>query len=579
MFEQQYREKVKKLATIAQPDASMFNGKVVPGNYQGFFAVEMRNITFAGEREAALRMIQGFAAYDKIDGKIRAAEQAGRHADAVELCIGSGKDQSNAAFERFDGALREVIAINHKEFDRVRRRRHEGPGARGRPAPARRAPGLGPRAGRPPPSPPGVRRVSQAGGQPGPLEQIDLLLAAWDERLRRMDENLVALESEAIYQILAGKAGKRPALEGITRERVSPALDAVSELFENRERLSGVVARAREVRASISALTFWEKDDKLAEIHRLLRGTSIELGQKVVALSERNLLDQGYHDVLIEPERLLAEMADRFQQARTVLLAVSHAWEALDPEMTQIETRMSALRALAADIQGAKELTELTDAEAELAALRARVAKDPLGAANGIEQIRPRLVALRARLDHLVGIRDRVTATLDAARDRSRRLAEGHERARRLADQVGREIEGEAVQRAAQPLDEGQLSGLAEWLHKLEGTVAARRWAPAEIGLTRWHETAASYQAVDDAATSGAEALLGRRAELGGRLSARRAQAAALAARGLRIDPAFEARARDAEALLRRRPLPVDAAARAVEEYEAAVVALAARRT
>jgi len=29
-------------------------------------------------------------------------------------------------------------------------------------------------------------------------------------------ENLVALESEAIYQILAGKAGKRPALEGVT---------------------------------------------------------------------------------------------------------------------------------------------------------------------------------------------------------------------------------------------------------------------------------------------------------------------------------------------------------------------------
>ena len=53
--------------------------------------------------------------------------------------------------------------------------------------------------------------------QPTALEQIDLLLAAWDERLRRMSENLVALESEAIYQILAGKAGKRPALEGVTR--------------------------------------------------------------------------------------------------------------------------------------------------------------------------------------------------------------------------------------------------------------------------------------------------------------------------------------------------------------------------
>ena len=154
-----------------------------------------------------------------------------------------------------------------------------------------------------------------------------------------MDENLVALESEAIYQILAGKAGKRPALEGATKERVGPALDAVSELFENRERLSAVVAKAKEVRASISALTFWGKDDKIGEIYRLLRGTSIELGQKVVALSERNLLDQSYHDVFIEPEQLLAQMANRFQEARTVLLAVSHAWEALDPEMTRVEAR------------------------------------------------------------------------------------------------------------------------------------------------------------------------------------------------------------------------------------------------
>ena len=425
-------------------------------------------------------------------------------------------------------------------------------------------------------------------GQPVPLEQIDLLLAAWDERLRRMDENLVALESEAIYQILAGKAGKRPALEGTTKARVDPALDAVSELFENRERLAGIVARAREVRASISALAFWEKDDKLTEIHRLLRGSSIELGQQVVALSERNLLDQGYHDVFIEPEQLLAEMAARFQEARTVLLAVSHAWEALDPEMTRVEARMSALRALAADVQPAptparpgeptRELAELAEAEAELLALRGRVAKDPLGAASGIEQIGPRLVALRARLDHLAEVRSRVTASLDAARDLRRRLAEGHERARSLADEARREIEGDALRRLARALDEGLLSGLDEWLHKLEGTVEARRWSPAEIGLTRWHATAAEYHATDSGAAADAEALLARRGELAGRLSARRAHAAALAARGLLLAPSFETRAREAEALLRRRPVPIDDAARAVDDYEAAVVALAARR-
>jgi hypothetical protein len=420
--------------------------------------------------------------------------------------------------------------------------------------------------------------------QPTPLEQIDLLLAAWDERLRRMDENLVALESEAIYQILAGKAGKRPALEGATKERVDPALDAVSELFENRERLAAIVAKAREVRASISPLTLWGKDDKMSEIYRLLRGTSIELGQKVVALSERNLLDQSYHEIFIDPEQLLAQMANRFQEARTVLLAVSRAWEALDPEMTRVEETMRALRALAADLQPArsthpaeppKDLAELTEAEAELALLRAHVAKDPLGARSGVDQIKPRLVALRARLDRVVEARGRVEAAIAEARDLRRRLAEIHARALRLTDEARREI----VDPALPPvLDGALLSGLDEWLHKIEGTVEGRRWSPAEIGLTRWRATAEDYYATDGAAATAAEALLARRGELAGRLSARRAQAAALGARGLVLDPSFDAHAREAEALLRRRPAPLAEAARAVDVYEAAVVALNTRR-
>jgi hypothetical protein len=418
---------------------------------------------------------------------------------------------------------------------------------------------------------------------PTPLEQIDLLLAAWDERLRRMDENLVALESEAIYQILAGKAGKRPSLEGVTKERVGPALDAVTELFENRERLVNVVAKAKEVRESISTLAFWDKDDKLAEIHRLLRGTSVELGQKVVALSQRNLLDQSYHDVMVEPEQLLAQMALRFQEARTALLAVSQAWEALDPAMAEVEADMTALRTLADELApapragaaAAPELKELTDAEAELARVRARVAKDPLGAQGGItREIVPRLDALRARLEAERAARGRAEVALVEARDLRRRLADEHARAVRALGEAQRELGADL--RVPSPVDAGLLTGLDEWLTKLEGTVAARRWSPAEIGLARWRATAEQYVASDAASAAASESVVGRRGELAGRLSARRAQAAALAARGLALDPAAEARGRDAEAILRRHPLPLAEATRAVESFEAAVIALSA---
>ena len=309
----------------------------------------------------------------------------------------------------------------------------------------------------------------------------------------------------------------------------------------------------------------------------------------MVALSERNLLDQGYHDVLVAPEQLLAEMASRFQEARTVLLSVSHAWEALDAEMTAVEGEMTRLRTLAADLHPAasgathpgeapKELAELAEAEAELGRIRTLVAKDPLGAQGGVESaLKPRLEALRARLDAERAQKGRVRAALDHARDLRKRLGEEHDRALGLAADARREVLRGAP---ALPLEEALLAGLDEWLHKLEGTAAAGRWSGAEVGLTRWRATAEQYLASSSAAAAAAEALLGRRGELAGRLSARRAQAAALAARGLALDPSFEARAREAEALLKHRPVPLDEAARLVEAYEAGVVALgnAARR-
>jgi hypothetical protein len=415
---------------------------------------------------------------------------------------------------------------------------------------------------------------------PPTLEQIDLLLAAWDERLCRMDENLLALENEAVYQVLAGNAGERPQLEGVTKERVGRALDAVDELFEDRRRLHAVFDEAKGVRAGISAIAFWDKDDKIAEVHRLLRGPSIALGHEKVALGQRNLLDESSREVRIEPEQVLARMASRFQEARTVLLALSEAWKALGPAMTGIEAEMRALRDLSADLAppprgttaaappALAHFADLAEAEAELARVRAGVARDPLGAEGGVErEIRPRLVALRARLDAERGTRERVQQGIARAHDLRRRLGEAQERAQRLAGEVCREIVGPALLRLPPALDDGLLTGLDEWLGRIENAAAAHRWSPAE-----------EYAASAAAAAAEAEALLGRRGELAGRLSARRAQAAALGARGVPIDPSSESRAREADALLRQRPVPLDEAARAVEQYEAAVVAQSARQ-
>jgi hypothetical protein len=87
--------------------------------FSGFLWDELANVTFDGEGDAALRTLDAFDTYYAIDGRIRALEQSGKHADAIELCIGTRPDESNAAFDKFDAALLETTSINKKAFDAV----------------------------------------------------------------------------------------------------------------------------------------------------------------------------------------------------------------------------------------------------------------------------------------------------------------------------------------------------------------------------------------------------------------------------------------------------------------------------
>lgn len=80
--------------------------------FKGRLADELNNITFAGEREAAVEALRTWGQYVTIDGQIRALEQAGRHEEAVALCLGLQPGQSNWAFAQFDAALGKVLQIN-----------------------------------------------------------------------------------------------------------------------------------------------------------------------------------------------------------------------------------------------------------------------------------------------------------------------------------------------------------------------------------------------------------------------------------------------------------------------------------
>ena len=90
----------------------------LPSEFTGFMADELRNITFPGEREAAVKTLDTFVRYVAIDTQIRQLEKSGQHQAAVALCIGTNPGQSNWAFEEFKKAHSQTMEINKAEFER-----------------------------------------------------------------------------------------------------------------------------------------------------------------------------------------------------------------------------------------------------------------------------------------------------------------------------------------------------------------------------------------------------------------------------------------------------------------------------
>lgn len=83
----------------------------------GYLADEIHNITFPGEREAAVEMTAKFAQYLAADRGMRSLEMAGKHADAVALRLGAQQGQARYGFAQFDDALGRTLAVNQRAFD------------------------------------------------------------------------------------------------------------------------------------------------------------------------------------------------------------------------------------------------------------------------------------------------------------------------------------------------------------------------------------------------------------------------------------------------------------------------------
>lgn len=119
-YADEFKAKVSLLSTAPEFPAAYLNevkalkpGRTVTA--RGLFADEFNNITFAGERDAAIAMAKAFAVYYATDGQLRQLQAKGDRAGAIRLCLG----RSNDEFARFDAALGAVIKVNMDVFQQV----------------------------------------------------------------------------------------------------------------------------------------------------------------------------------------------------------------------------------------------------------------------------------------------------------------------------------------------------------------------------------------------------------------------------------------------------------------------------
>ena len=120
--EEAYFTKVAQIASI--PNGQTFESVAIASGqnqkvegFTGLLADALNNITFAGERDTAVKTLSTFGTYFTLDQQIRQLEQSGRHVEAVALCTGYKPGQSNWAFEQFKQAHQEFLDINMKAFE------------------------------------------------------------------------------------------------------------------------------------------------------------------------------------------------------------------------------------------------------------------------------------------------------------------------------------------------------------------------------------------------------------------------------------------------------------------------------
>jgi hypothetical protein len=82
----------------------------------GLLGRELANASFPGEKISASAAQKDFTAFLQVDRRLRALDASDRHAEALDLAVGTPPDGALASFARFDQALGDTLDIVQRAF-------------------------------------------------------------------------------------------------------------------------------------------------------------------------------------------------------------------------------------------------------------------------------------------------------------------------------------------------------------------------------------------------------------------------------------------------------------------------------
>jgi hypothetical protein len=383
------------------------------------------------------------------------------------------------------------------------------------------------------------------GGGRAPIGGLGAELARRSAAEGRMATALVELEQHPGHALLtAGPLTGRTAQEWA---RASADLAALWQDFGTYQR---VLADAHDVLAGAGSA-----DAEPAELHRLLREPSVEVGRSVVG-----------HRLTGAVERIesitLAEIADRmeaaFDRVHGLFVACHDLHTAFLAALAPLAERLRAARRLAAELED-ERVAGVTN---RLEELTSRHAADPLSLGDqpppdALAELGTRVDALAAELVRTAAVRgtwdERLAAVADAI--------EAVEAARAAQEQV-RVRAQELVVTAPLTPPPDRLPALRRELAALPGREG---WGVRARALTELETAVEAAAGEVRAAHALADGLLERRTELRGRFEAYRAKAGRL---GLSERTDLLGLDTDVRRLLWTRPADLAAATRALVSYQ-----------